>query len=69
LLSETVGVTRSSPRRAAMKKKTGKAREKVKTVRDLTAQKARSVKGGKVTISDIVITKKVDKSSPVLFQP
>ena len=52
-----------------MKKKAGKTRSSGRrAVRDLTSDKARSVKGGKATISDIVITKKVDKSSPVLFQ-
>jgi type VI protein secretion system component Hcp len=52
-----------------MKKKAGKTRNSGRrAVRDLTSDKAKSVKGGKVTPSDFLITKKVDKSSPVLFQ-
>jgi type VI protein secretion system component Hcp len=53
-----------------MKKKTGKAHGKRqgKTVRDLTAEKARGVKGGKATFNDFQFVHKVDKASPVLFQ-
>ena len=53
-----------------MKKKAGKTRgnRQRQKVRDLAAEKARGVKGGMPTISDISISKHVDKSSPTLLQ-
>jgi len=53
-----------------MKKKAGKTRGKRQrqTVRDLTAKKAKGVKGGKASFSDFNFTHNVDKASPVLMQ-
>jgi len=72
LLNEAVGVTRSSLRRAAMKKKKPsktRGKRQRQAVRDLTAEKAKGVKGGKASFSDFNFVHKVDKSSPVLLQP
>jgi type VI protein secretion system component Hcp len=54
----------------AMKKKPargGKSQTAKKKLKDLEPKNARKVRGGKASISDFRITKKVDKSSPVLF--
>ena len=52
--------TKKSPSRASRKK----------TVKDLEVKptKGGTVRGGKTGFNDIVITKKIDKSSPILFQ-
>jgi len=49
-----------------MKKKPGKARKNARrtTVKDLTARKAKTVKGG---FRELQISKQVDKSTNVLF--
>jgi type VI protein secretion system component Hcp len=69
LLIETVGAIRSWGR-VAMKKKTGKTRgsRQRKAVRDLPADKAKGVKGGKASFTDFQFVHKVDKASPVLLQ-
>ena len=48
------------------KKKLGKARGKRQRPKDLTATKARAVKGGGTRTSDITITQTVNKSTPTL---
>jgi type VI protein secretion system component Hcp len=47
-------------------KKTSRKQAKKAGVKDLTVKDAASVKGGKVAVHDISITKNLDKSSPTL---
>ncbi|HEU4367631.1 MAG TPA: hypothetical protein VFV05_05305 [Methylomirabilota bacterium] len=51
----------------AKKKKPAKTAAKSRRPKDLPATKAKAVMGGKVASSDLLVTQKVNKASPILF--
>ncbi|MGH7418893.1 MAG: hypothetical protein ACREKB_14065 [Candidatus Rokuibacteriota bacterium] len=51
----------------ATKKKPAKTAAKRRRPKDLSAGKAKAVKGGRAASSDLLVTQKVNKASPILF--